>query len=249
MPPKKVSINNKMNEITVKSTLSTSVKSGSEQFVGGKDKTSKKNIKAVKPIKTTDSEDENDDDELEEVESEEDTIERPDESANDSEEEDENNIDDDEIVEEEYKETKEKDDMEEIDDVDEEDIADDIKDEDDDKSVNDENISGNMDIADCLLDDEQVVEDGEPTMVEPENRISRPKLTKYERVRILAARTKQLAMGAPPLVKNVFGKSPIEIAEIELSFKMIPFKIKRPMPNNTFEIWKLSELDIQKLGY
>ena len=99
-------------------------------------------------------------------------------------------------------------------------------------------------MTDCLLDDEENIDEvGEATMVEPENRISRPKLTKYERVRILASRTKQLAMGAPPLVKNVFGKSPIEIAEIELSYNMIPFKIKRPMPNNTYEIWKLSELD------
>jgi len=80
-------------------------------------------------------------------------------------------------------------------------------------------------------------------IVEDNKRITFPKLTKYERVRILAARTKQLALGAPPLVKNTSNKSPIEIAEIELEYNMIPFKIKRPMPNNTYEIWKLSELE------
>jgi DNA-directed RNA polymerase I, II, and III subunit RPABC2 len=110
-------------------------------------------------------------------------------------------------------------------------------DEDGDDEVDEEELN-----LDCLMNS---VED-EDVYVEPEEaiiKISQPKLTKYERVRILGARTKQLALGAPPLVKNVSNKSPIEIAEIELMLNMIPFKIKRPLPNNTYEIWKLSELE------
>lgn len=94
----------------------------------------------------------------------------------------------------------------------------------------------------CLLADAEE-EDVYIDPVEATIKISLPKLTKYERVRILGTRAKQLALGAPPLVKNVSNKSPIEIAEIELMMNMIPFKIKRPLPNNTYEIWKLSELE------
>jgi DNA-directed RNA polymerase subunit K/omega len=114
------------------------------------------------------------------------------------------------------------------------------KNEDEDDDENDED--GEDLNLDCLLE----TNDEEDIYVEPQEatiKISLPKLTKYERVRILGMRTKQLALGAPPLVKNVSNKSPIEIAEIELMMNMIPFKLKRPLPNNTFEIWKLSELE------
>jgi len=233
MPPKK--INKNINNITVNEVKDPVVKSFKV------DKPVK--AKPSKTVKISKNENDSNEDESDDVEeSEEESI--PEKVVN-SEEEDEDNLDDD-IEEVEYKETK--DEMEEIDDTDEEDAAEDIvenvKEDDDDKSVNDDSMNGPMDIADCLLDDEDEVDEvGEPTMVEPNKRISRRRLTKFERVRLLAARTKQLALGAPPKVKNVDGKSPIEIAEIELSFNMIPFKIKRPLPNNTYEIWKLSELE------
>ena len=251
MPPKRVPINTKINDIVVKSNLapndantkkkqnSLNIKTNmnTEDIVSsGRTKVSKKPVK--QNVKQNDSDEEEDSDEVDSSD-----VETEDEAVKNSEEEDEDKLDDDVDHLGEEKE-KEKDDAEEIDDDDEEDLADDIKDDEEDKSINDENISGTIDINDCLLDDEENVDElGEATMVDPANRISRPRLTKYERVRVLASRTKQLAMGAPPLVKNVFGKSPIEIAEIELHFNMIPFKIKRPMPNNTYEIWKLSELD------
>jgi DNA-directed RNA polymerase subunit K/omega len=232
MPPKK--INKNINNITVNEVKDPVVKSFKV------DKPVK--AKPSKTVKISKNENDSNEDESDDVEeSEEESI--PEKVVN-SEEEDEDNLDDD-IEEVEYKETK--DEMEEIDDTDEEDAAEDIVEnvkEDDDKSVNDDSMNGPMDITDCLLDDEDEVDEvGEPTMVEPSKRISRRRLTKFERVRLLAARTKQLALGAPPKVKNVDGKSPIEIAEIELSFNMIPFKIKRPLPNNTYEIWKLSELE------
>lgn len=76
-----------------------------------------------------------------------------------------------------------------------------------------------------------------------EDRISSNRLTKYEMVRILGERTKQLTMGAKPLIKNYQGLPYEDIAEEELKKNMIPFKIKRPLPNGTFELWTLDELD------
>ncbi len=78
--------------------------------------------------------------------------------------------------------------------------------------------------------------------VSKENRVSSNRLTKYEMVRILGERIKQLTMGAKPLIKNFKGLSYDKIAEEELIYNMIPFKIKRPLPNNMFEIWTLDEL-------
>lgn len=120
----------------------------------------------------------------------------------------------------------------------------DDEDDDEDKTATN-NIEGDgLDLTECLLEDEDISNEiEEETKVPDDKRVSFPKLTKYERVRILATRTKQLALGAPPLVKNIAGKSPHEIAVIELNHNMIPFLIKRSMPNNTYEVWRLSELD------
>ena len=82
-----------------------------------------------------------------------------------------------------------------------------------------------------------------PEELKKEDRITRNKLTKYEMVRILGERTKQLTMGAKPLIKNIIGLPYDVIAEEELKLNMIPFKIKRPLPNGKVEIWTLDELD------
>ena len=61
-------------------------------------------------------------------------------------------------------------------------------------------------------------------------------------VRILGERTKQLTMGAKPLVKNHESLTYEEIAEEELKLNMTPYKIKRRLPNGCYEIWTLDEL-------
>jgi len=61
-------------------------------------------------------------------------------------------------------------------------------------------------------------------------------------VRILGERTKQLTMGAKPLIKNYESLGYDKIAEEELKLNMIPYKIKRPLPNGRYEIWTLDEL-------
>lgn len=79
----------------------------------------------------------------------------------------------------------------------------------------------------------------------PDNeRISKPYLTKYEYVRILGDRTKQLIEGAKPLIKNYKNLSPKEIAKLEIKYKTIPFYIHRTLPSGKIERWKVSELSI-----
>jgi DNA-directed RNA polymerase subunit K/omega len=79
----------------------------------------------------------------------------------------------------------------------------------------------------------------------PDNeRISRNILTKYESVRLLGTRAKQISDGSKVFVKYDGAKSAMELAELELKHKVIPLKIKRPMPNGKYEIWKISELEI-----
>ena len=73
---------------------------------------------------------------------------------------------------------------------------------------------------------------------------SKPILTKYEKVRILGTRAKQISDGSKVFVKYECARSAMELAELELKYKMIPLKIKRPMPNGKYEIWKISELTI-----
>ena len=61
-------------------------------------------------------------------------------------------------------------------------------------------------------------------------------------VRILGERTKELTMGAKPLVKNYKTLTYEDIAIEEFKRNMIPFKIKRPLPCGKYEIWTLDEL-------
>jgi len=75
-------------------------------------------------------------------------------------------------------------------------------------------------------------------------RVGKPILFKYERVRLLSDRSRQLAEGAKPMIKNTAGLSHKEIALLELKNKLIPLIIERPIPNSMPERWKLSELFI-----
>ena len=82
-------------------------------------------------------------------------------------------------------------------------------------------------------------------IVKPEDRITHPVLSKYERVRILGIRTRQLALGAKSMIKqssknNLSSK---ELAKLELQNKVIPFIIERTLPNGKREHWRLPELE------
>jgi DNA-directed RNA polymerase subunit K/omega len=121
--------------------------------------------------------------------------------------------------------------------------------EDEDEDDEENNQQDNKDIEnedeDIFIDDgreTEITSEKEALYVNKENRVSNSRLTKYELVRILGERTNQLTMGAKPLVKNINELSYEKIAEAELLLNMLPFKIKRPLPNGMFEIWSLDEL-------
>ncbi len=108
--------------------------------------------------------------------------------------------------------------------------------------------NADKDELECYFEYDNVIDEyanlGPPTQVPDDERITLNKLTKYEMVRVLGIRAQQISVGAKSLVKNIEGKSPVEIAIYELKNKMTPFKIKRPLPNNTYEIWKIKELEV-----
>ena len=78
-----------------------------------------------------------------------------------------------------------------------------------------------------------------------EHHKSPPFLTVYERTSIISLRARQIANGATPYVpvpSHVSG--PEEIAKMELEQRRLPFIVKRPMPDGTFEFWRLADLMI-----
>ena len=72
-----------------------------------------------------------------------------------------------------------------------------------------------------------------------------PLLTKYEKTKVLGMRLKQLNNGCKPYIsvnEKIIDNNIIVLMELEQ--KVLPFIIQRPLPNNTFEYWKLQDLDI-----
>ncbi len=77
------------------------------------------------------------------------------------------------------------------------------------------------------------------------NHKSPPFLTIYEQTKILGARANQIAEGAKLFISRPdHVTEPLEIAKLELEQRKLPFIIKRPMPDGTFEYWRLSDLMI-----
>lgn len=69
-----------------------------------------------------------------------------------------------------------------------------------------------------------------------------PKLTKFERARILGTRALQISMNAPIFVETCGVDDPLEIARKELLQGVIPLVIRRTLPNGTYEEWTVKEL-------
>ena len=80
-------------------------------------------------------------------------------------------------------------------------------------------------------------------IVSKEERITKPFLTKYERVRLIGDRTRQLSLGAKAMIKNAENLPSKEIAELELKYNVLPLFIERPLPNGKRERWYISELE------
>jgi DNA-directed RNA polymerase I, II, and III subunit RPABC2 len=71
-------------------------------------------------------------------------------------------------------------------------------------------------------------------------------LTSFEKTKILGFRANQLAQGSRPFIHPLpeYMTDVLEIAAIELEQKRLPYILKRPMPNGTFEYVRLSDLII-----
>ena len=63
-----------------------------------------------------------------------------------------------------------------------------------------------------------------------------PKITRFEKARIVGARALQISMGAPILLEvNEAISNPIDIALEELEVGILPITIRRTLPDGTFQ--------------
>ncbi len=63
-----------------------------------------------------------------------------------------------------------------------------------------------------------------------------PTLTRFEKARIVGARSLQLSLGAPPFIEiPKTARSSLDIAMVELESKVIPIIIRRVLPNGDFQ--------------
>ena len=74
---------------------------------------------------------------------------------------------------------------------------------------------------------------------------SAPFLNTFEKTKLLGFRATCISNGARPFipVPDHISDS-LEIAKLELAQRRIPYIFKRPMPDGTFEYWRISDLMI-----
>jgi len=70
-----------------------------------------------------------------------------------------------------------------------------------------------------------------------------PFLSNYERTKCISFRASQICGGAKPYIAVPDGVTDsFEIARMELEAKRLPYILKRPMPDGSFEVWRLADL-------
>ena len=69
-------------------------------------------------------------------------------------------------------------------------------------------------------------------------------MNKYERTRLVGMRATQIADGAQPVVdySSLTNVTPVNIAQLELEQKKIPFLIERTYPDGYVEYWNIENL-------
>ncbi len=72
-------------------------------------------------------------------------------------------------------------------------------------------------------------------MTEQKIIVGPPKITRFEKARIVGARALQISMGAPILVDADEKTNPIDIALKELGAGILPITIRRTLPDGTFQ--------------
>lgn len=66
--------------------------------------------------------------------------------------------------------------------------------------------------------------------------IGPPRITRFEKARIIGARALQISMGAPLLIETPHASTnPIEIAVKELEAGVLPITIRRKLPDGTHQ--------------
>ncbi len=133
----------------------------------------------------------------------------------------------------------------------------DVVGDDDDLLLNDADIDDNMNpdqVVDALLSADQqnnLIVSGSHTKTEAGDAAPRestgprrtsPYMTKYERARIIGSRALQISLNAPVMVDTEGETDPMAIAERELNAKLVPFIVRRFLPDGTYEDWKIAEL-------
>jgi len=67
-------------------------------------------------------------------------------------------------------------------------------------------------------------------------RVGPPKLTRFEKARVVGARALQIAMGAPILISPTSGVgNPIDLALAELDASVLPITVRRMLPNGDYQ--------------
>lgn len=99
----------------------------------------------------------------------------------------------------------------------------------------------------CIIDYQETVYPAVPLSTVPptndEKHTTYPFLNKFEKTKILGFRMNQLSQGARPfIVVPEHVKDIREIARMELEQKRLPFIVKRPLPDGTYEYWRLQDL-------
>jgi DNA-directed RNA polymerase subunit K/omega len=99
----------------------------------------------------------------------------------------------------------------------------------------------------CIIDYQENVYPSVPLAQVPPSKDqqhrSYPFLTKFEKTKILGFRMNQLSQGARPFIDVPKHVSDVrDIARLELEQKRLPIIVKRPMPDGTFEYWRLQDL-------
>ena len=87
------------------------------------------------------------------------------------------------------------------------------------------------------------------SQLEQSNKYSKPLMTKYEFNMIIGCRTNQLSLGAFPFVdtSDIKIKSNTQLREIalkEFNENRLPFMIKRILPNNKIEYYRIKDMDL-----
>jgi DNA-directed RNA polymerase I, II, and III subunit RPABC2 len=75
------------------------------------------------------------------------------------------------------------------------------------------------------------------------NHTTYPFLNGYEKTKCISFRASQINNGAKPYILVPTGvNDSYQIAKMELEARRLPFIVKRPMPDGTYEVWRLNDL-------